>query len=230
MVRCDVLDKPYFAVPPDDPRIGLLFAQVDGPVQTSGFVYESDDGRLFVSPRIYFGTILSFGVGPGDAVTSPAEDGELGAREAEARRAVLGSAADSAAADVRIDFAWLDGRTVVLRAGAPGARPRPFSEFGRDGLASLRDYVEEFMESPYADVVMSRAVMDAEDDILFEGEERFLEGFIGQNLLPLEVCADESGALVCEGLAMAPEGSAAYDLVSEHSALSKNQGISEASH
>ena len=201
MPYCDIFNKPYFIVPPDDPRVGLLFEQVNCLMSTGGFSYKAKDGRAFISPGIYFGTIVIYG-----------NDAKVGA-ELEARNAVIEACGGGDDDVVRIDFAWLNGGAVVLRAGAPGGRPVPFSEFSKEALAFLCEYVSSFMERSYADVIMAREMVDAEEDVLFEGEDQFYEGFMGRDLMPLEVSVGMGGALVCDGLAIAPEGSLAYEAI-----------------
>ena len=77
MPYCDILRKPYFNVPPEDPRVDLLLKQASRPVRVRAFSYAAKDGRAFVSPYVYFGTILIYG-----------DDAEKDA-EARARNAVL---------------------------------------------------------------------------------------------------------------------------------------------
>ncbi len=201
MPRCDILNRPYFIVPPEDPRVGLLFEQVKSPAPTGGFLYEARDGRAFASLGIYFGTILIYG-----------DDAEAGVGS-DARDAVLGACDGDDGETARIDFAWIDGNAFVLRAGVPGGRPVPYSELGEKALAALLDYVAGFMGRSYADVLMVREIVEAGDDILFEGEVRFYEGFIGRDLMPLEVGVGVEGMLTCEGLVIAPEGSLAYEAI-----------------
>ena len=133
--------------------------------------------------------------------------------EARARNAVLAACGGDEGAAARIDFAWLNDGAFVLRAGVPGSRPVPFSAFGDEALAILGEYVAGFMQRSYADVLMARDIVDAEEDILFEGEDQFYEGFIGRDLLPLEANAGDGGALICDELAIAPEGSLAYEVI-----------------
>ena len=201
MPRCDILNRPYFIVPPEDPRVGLLFEQVKSPAPTGGFVYEAKDGRAFASPGVYFGTIVIYG-----------DDAEAGVGS-DARDAVLGACDGDDGETARIDFAWIDGNAFVLRAGVPGNRPIPFSGFGEEELAVIRDHVVGFMGRSYADVLMAREIVEAGDGILFEGEELFYEGFVGRDLMSLEVGAGAGGVLTCEGLAIAPEGSLAYEAI-----------------
>ncbi len=201
MPYCDILNKPYFNVPPEDPRVGLLLDQASRPVRVRAFSYTANDGRAFVSPYVYFGTILIYG-----------HDAEKDA-EARARNAVLTVCGGDDSDTARIDFAWLNDGAFVLRAGVPGGRPVSFSGFGDDALAILGEYVTGFMRRSYADVLMAREIVDVEEDILFEGEDQFYEGFIGRDLLPLEASAGAGGALVCDELAIAPEGSLAYEVI-----------------
>lgn len=201
MPYCDILRKPYFNVPPKDPRVDLLLKQASRPVRVRAFSYTAKDGRAFVSPYVYFGTILIYG--------HDAEKDD----EARARNAVLAACGGDEGAAARIDFAWLNDGAFVLRAGVPGSRPVPFSAFGDEALAILGEYVAGFMQRSYADVLMARDIVDAEEDILFEGEDQFYEGFIGRDLLPLEANAGAGGALICDELAIAPEGSLAYEVI-----------------
>ena len=83
MPYCDILRKPYFNVPPEDPRVDLLLKQASRPVRVRAFSYTAKDGRAFVSPYVYFGTILIYG----DDAEKDAE-----ARARNAVRAVCGSA------------------------------------------------------------------------------------------------------------------------------------------
>lgn len=110
MPYCDILRKPYFNVPPEDPRVDLLLKQASRPVRVRAFSYAAKDGRAFVSPYVYFGTILIYG-----------DDAEKDA-EARARNAVLAACGSA--------FSLFAGRAgdklprinVLIRGGGVAAR------------------------------------------------------------------------------------------------------------
>lgn len=113
MPYCDILRKPYFNVPPEDPRVDLLLKQASRPVRVRAFSYAAKDGRAFVSPYVYFVTILIYG-----------DDAEKDA-EARARNAVLAACGSA--------FSLFAGRAgdklprinVLIRGGGVAARIGP---------------------------------------------------------------------------------------------------------
>lgn len=166
---------PYFIIPANDERSVLFSERLEGR-HVRAQLFECNDGRRLFTLDMYFGTVL---VWPTD---SEYEDDLL--------TGVIDACHAKASPDkrvVRLDYAYdcLTQRFMLLRFGLPKSTPIPYSELDPDALRDAERYIERFMKKPHIDILAERLQAIGDESILFDGEETFLEGFLGDSGLPL---------------------------------------------
>lgn len=172
----DDLDRiPCFIIPVDDAR-SVLFSERRIGRQIRARLFEGSDGVRRFSPDVYFGTMLTW---PGDDE-----------RDYELIFDVINACESTASQDafvVRLDYAYdcLSKEFVLLRVGTPKSAPIPYSELDPGVVENAERFIKRFMEKPHIDILAERQQAIGDGRILFEGEETFLEGFLGDSGLPL---------------------------------------------
>ena len=170
---------PHFIVPPqcEQARLFMERTENEGEAFLRTFKLVTDEGAQYISPAVYFGSLLVYE--KGEAVSF--DEGDLGRRVA----ADLGFAY---APVLRIDYACTDERAYFLRAGEPKGKPNAYSVYGPETNEFVEDYIEEYLLfTTLWSALMERGTLAFDDNLLFEGEERYYEGYLGDEGLPLEV-------------------------------------------
>lgn len=169
---------PYFTVPPASEQARLFEERITGMVGAPAFhLAGARMGQRRSMQRrnaaVYFGSLLVY-----EGEESRCFD------EEDFAQCVLADLGYAFAGPVRIDYACTEERTYFLRAGRPCHVPTAYSAYGPETLRFVERYIDAFLATDCRGMLLGRAIMHAGKDVLFEGEHRLYEGFLGQGGLP----------------------------------------------
>ncbi len=170
MSHTDIFNWPPFAVPATAPQVSLYFDRTGGLIDASGWECADDHGQRYISAAVYFGALALHG-------------GTISERERHLREG-LGL---PSAGTIRLDYACTADEVLLLRAGIPGHLPRSYAALTAGTLAEAESFIADFLARDFRTILLCRCSQQADDDLLFEGEMEFYEGFLGEDGLPLKV-------------------------------------------
>lgn len=170
----EVFNWPHFSVPPEAPQVDLCLQRLDGCLDAPGWRYRDQQDEVRFSIAVYFGTLILY----------PSDPAQCGCR----MRQFLALPQDR---PLRLDYACTADRTLLLRAGAPGTKALPFSKFEDATLKEAEECIGAFLAQDFRAILLNRCCQTIDDDLLFEGETEFYEGFLGIDGLPLAVVEND---------------------------------------
>ena len=170
---------PHFIVPPQCKQARLFMERAEDENEAFYRTFEltTSEGVQCISPAVYFGSLLIY------------EKGEV-ARfdENNLERCVAADLGYAFAPVLRIDYACTDERVFFLRAGEPKKTPDIYSAYSPQTIEYVEEYVDDFLFfTNYRTLLMNRGIMTYGEDLLFEGEERYYAGYLGNAGLPLKM-------------------------------------------